>query len=429
MKKFDHPFLLSRLDGRNGFKLDGVMGDQAGYSVAGVGDVNGDGLNDMVIGAKNGAKAYVVFGSRDTQQAAFSFSTLNGSNGFCLTGASGDWTGVSVSSAGDVNGDGIEDIIIGAPIASANGQAMAGVSYVIFGSRTGFPPTISLLSLNGNNGFRLDGVAGYSYSGFSVSKAGDFNGDGIDDVIVGAYEGSPNGQPSAGFSYILFGNRRGFPSVFSLSSLDGTNGFRLDGVTANGWSGYSVASIGDINGDRISDVIIGAVRATSNGKSYVVFGSRDKFPATFSLSMLNGTNGFRVDAISGVGTVGDSVASAGDFNGDGLNDVIVGYCLVFGSHEVFPAALDIAILNTTNGFCFKMSSSCGYGGWVRSAGDINNDGMGDIIFGECNANANGQANSGSSYVLLGSRQPVSSNMHIITHKFLLKRLHKHTTVM
>src|ERR687885_233372 len=149
----------------------------------------------------------------------FNLSTLNGSNGFAINGiAAVDDSGWSVSSAGDVNGDGFDDLIIGAPGASRNGIILAGQSYVVFGSNSGFGAGLNLSALNGSNGFAINGIAANDYSGRSVSSAGDVNGDGIDDLIIGANRPSPNGIRFAGQSYVVFGSNSGFGASLNLSA-------------------------------------------------------------------------------------------------------------------------------------------------------------------------------------------------------------------
>ena len=138
--------------------------------------------------------------------STINLSDLNGTNGFTINGIdASDYSGRSVSSAGDVNGDGIDDLIIGAAYADPYGNSEAGESYVVYGSDTRSAAALDLSDLNGTNGFQINGTDEYDYSGYSVSSAGDVNGDGIDDLIIGAYGASPDGKSGAGESYVVYG--------------------------------------------------------------------------------------------------------------------------------------------------------------------------------------------------------------------------------
>ena len=332
---FSSPLTLSSLDGTNGFKLDGeATGDRSGRSVSAAGDINGDGIDDLIIGAAgadaNGnesGRSYVVFGTTTGFGSPLPLSSLNGTNGFMLDGVVGDGSGYSVSAAGDINGDGVDDLIVGAPLADPNGNGNSGRSYVVFGKTTGFDSPLTLSSVDGTNGFMLEGVAAYDLIGRMVSGAGDINGDGIDDLIVGARGADPNGSDS-GRSYVVFGTTNGFSSPLALSSLDGTNGFMLDGEEEYDRSGTSVSAAGDINGDGIDDLIIGAPTVNTNGsqsgRSYVVFGKTTGFGSPLPLSSLDGRNGFMLDGEATGDQSGSSVSAAGDINGDGFDDLIIG---------------------------------------------------------------------------------------------------------
>ena len=420
---FDPILNLADLDGSSGFRIDGVAGDYSGLSVSGAGDINGDGFDDLIIGApyadNNGGysgSSYVVFGGSGFD-ATLNLSTLDGSNGFRLDGAEGDFFGRSVSGARDINGDGIDDLIIGAPNADNNG-GRSGSSYVVFGRQGGLGAILNLSTLDGSNGFRLDGEAVDDTSGGSVSGAGDINGDGIDDLIIGADDADPNGT-SSGSSYVVFGGS-GFGATLNLSTLDGSSGFRIDGVAAGDDSGISVSGAGDINGDGIDDLIIGAYGADPNGSgsgsSYVVFGRQGGFGATLNLSTLDGSNGFRLDGEAANDDSGGSVSGAGDINGDGFDDLIIGAddadpngtssgssYVVFGRQGGFGAILNLATLDGSTGFRLDGEATEDNSGVsVSGAGDINGDSIDDLIIGAYGADNNGNR-SGSNYVVFGRR--------------------------
>ena len=417
---------LSSLDGSSGFRIDGAFeNDSVGRSVSAAGDINGDGIDDLIIGANkaspngvNSGSSYVIFGNATPFQATIGLINLDGNNGFRLDGAqAGDSTGFSVSGAGDINGDGIDDLIVGVGAFVAFPQA--GKSYVVFGKTSAFAAAINLASLNGSDGFRLNSVVPGDRVGRSVSAAGDVNGDGIDDLIVGAPGAGPNGNAYSGSSYVVFGKATAFAASIDLANLDGSDGFRLDGAMENDYSGFSVSAAGDINGDGIDDLIVGAHPSSPNGlrsgSSYVVFGKTSNFAATINLASLNGSNGFRLDGALAGDYSGLSVSAAGDINGDGIDDLVVGApgadpngantgsgFVVFGKSSAFDANISLATLDGSAGIRLDGAlAGDATGTSVKAAGDINGDGIDDLVMGAPFADPNGIINAGSSYVLFG----------------------------
>lgn len=357
--------------------------------------------------------------------SVFDLNSLDGSNGFRIDGVNiGDRSGKSVSNAGDVNGDGFDDIIIGATAAD-NGPDVANLSsgsgYVLFGSADGYSPSVSLSALDGTNGFRLDGSKKDDDAGFSVSSAGDVNGDGYDDIIISAPKADHNGKANNGSSYVVFGGKDGFLANKDLSTLDGSDGFRLDGVNIGDETGMQVSSAGDINDDGYDDIIIGAPVVDNNlknnsGSSYVVFGKADGFAAGMNLSTLDGENGFRLDGGGAIDLSGVSVANAGDVNGDGYGDIIIGAYgadngnrdsgssyVVFGDKDGFDPTLDLENLGLKG---FRIDGAAGAAGHdqsgksVSGAGDVNGDGFDDIIIGATHADGSVDT-SGNAYIIYG----------------------------
>ena len=196
-----------------------------------------------------------------------------------------------------------------------------GEAYVIFGQASGWPASFNLATLNGTNGFAIPGIVANGYLGYSVSTAGDINGDGKADLVLGAYDVSSD----TGEAYVIFGQASGWPASFNLATLNGANGFAIPGIAANGYLGISVSTAGDINGDGKADLVLGAYGVSSDtGEAYVIFGQASGWPASFNLATLNGANGFAIPGIAANGYLGDSVSTAGDINGDGKADLVLG---------------------------------------------------------------------------------------------------------
>ena len=330
---------LATVIGTNGFRIaGGAAGDHMGNACA-AGDVNHDGFSDLVIGAENAqpngqfsGAAYVVFG-KAAFPASVAVTALDGTNGFKFSGAMNDLAGTAVSAV-DLNGDGFSDVVISAPVANANGT-----TYVIFGKASAFSANLTAATL-GTGGFAIVGVASGDHAGISLRNAGDVDGNGVNDLIIGAFEAA-GAQTFSGAAYVLFGKHGTFSNI-NLSTLNGTNGFKLSGVAMDDEAGLSVSG-GDVNGDGLSDLVIGAPDAGSSGGTvdpgavYVVFGKSAGIGANVNLGSLDGTNGFTIIHNVTRDFAGNAV-SAGDVNGDGFADVIVGVPGIHGAGTVVGAA-------------------------------------------------------------------------------------------
>ncbi|RFB01423.1 beta strand repeat-containing protein [Parvularcula marina] len=307
---------LSSLNGANGFAVNGANAnfDLSGNAVSNAGDVNADGIDDIVISGIAG-RYYVVFGSDQPFSSTIDVSGLNGTNGFTFTGGTSFRNGVSASNAGDINGDGIDDIVVGTGrVNSGTGEA-----YVIFGQAGAFSSTIDASSLNGTNGFIFRGLAQFENLGESVSYAGDINGDGYDDLLIGAY--GAGSSFSDGQTYVLFGKAGGFSALYTRADLDGTNGFIIQGGGGAGRIGDAISAAGDVNGDGIDDLLIGARSGTPNGilsgQSYVLFGR-----ATFDAVVDTATVTVTVTGVNDAPTANVDVAMADEDNPTAPIDVL-----------------------------------------------------------------------------------------------------------
>lgn len=213
----------STLDGTIGFTITtGETGNLFSTSVEGLGDINGDGFDDIIInaasadtpaGTSSGA-AYVVFGKSTGFAASINVDNLNGTDGFRLQGPEADSLVNAVAGAGDINGDGFDDIIVGSAL---DGSTNNGSAFVVFGSDSGFAADISLGALASDQGFEIAGAADSDGLGLTVNSAGDINGDGFDDLMVGSSDYSSAG---AGNAFVVYG-RDFFNDVAATGTSDG----------------------------------------------------------------------------------------------------------------------------------------------------------------------------------------------------------------
>lgn len=343
------------------------------------------------------------------------------SQGIKIVGAtSGDQSGFSVETAGDFNGDGYDDVIVGAIWADPSSRSEAGISYIIYGSSS--PVNIDLASLTTSQGISIFGASSGGWNGWSVAPAGDFNNDGYDDVIVGARHASPSSSRSgAGISYVIYGSRS--PTNIDLASLTSSQGIAIFGTTKDGQSGISVASAGDINKDGFGDFMIGAYRTSPlsrsiAGTAYVIYGAQNL--VNINLSSLTTSQGIAIYGASANDGTGNDVASAGDVNGDGYNDIIVSSHLsdpsgktnagktfiIYGGKNLVN--IDLASITTSQGIAIIGESATDFNGFsVSSAGDFNGDGYYDIISGALQADPSSINGAGTSYVIFGGQNLVN----------------------
>ncbi|GEM_PF-4086925 len=388
---FGNPvFNVGALDGQNGFFIPGVEpSGELGFSVTAIGDLNADGIDDLAVSAPAAGslpadgRIYVIFGAAGLGASGqIDLTALNGVNGFVITGPAEfpGLAGWSISSAGDINNDTIDDLVIGAPAANA--------AFVVFGSAgVGGSGTIDLDTLNGATGFRIWGQPSNDMLGFTVASAGDVNDDGINDILFG----SPSSNGDQGIAYVIFGaNGIGATGAFDINSIDGSNGLIIQ--SGNGTAdqfAWRVAHIGDVNFDGVDDIAIGSLESSSNssGSAYIFFGAAGIGSGTEGYiygNTLDGTSGFKTKGLNDNNLLATSI-SGGDVNGDGIDDLILG-SLTQSTYVVFGATgigaggqFNLATLDGTNGYVAVLP--IGLAVYVAEVGDLNDDGFSDVAVG------------------------------------------------
>jgi signal transduction histidine kinase len=340
---------------------------ELGHQVAGAGDVNGDGYDDLLVGASY----YSPPGQPERTGAAFVF--LGGPNGpgpipdWQVEGsATGDNTGFSVGAAGDINGDGFDDVLVGSWNAESNRlvkDQRKGSAALYFGGPTGLSKTPA---------WQPEGEKLASHYGYSLHGIGDINGDGFDDIAIGAW-GFETERFDSGRVYVYLGGLRGPSSVPA---------WVLTGVLPAQRIGASVYPAGDVNSDGFADLLVGvpgsSVPETYEGMALLFLGSPEGLSTEASWNFEPNREHWGL---------GHSVATTGDLNGDGFSDIVIssmvgdanhpseGLALVFFGSKMGPGRSPDWVFG-------GQEPKGGYGATVRPAGDVNRDGYDDLIVGQ-----------------------------------------------
>jgi hypothetical protein len=340
----------------------GAISDYLGFVVSSIGDIDGDGKDDVLSGAYNASP-----GGLANAGSAYLYSSGTGNlikqyNGL----AAGDNFGISVASISDIDGDGKDDVLVGAKGADPGSLSNAGSAYIYS-------------SVTGNLIRQYNSISAGDNFGYQISSIGDIDGDNLDDVLIGAYPADPGGLAYAG-------------SVYIYSSGTGNLIRQYNGAAASDYFGYSIASISDMDGDGKDDVLVGAIAADPGGLSGA--GSAYIYSSGTG-NLIRQYNGEAADD-----WFGNSISSISDIDGDGLDDVLVG--AYFANPSGISWAGSAYIYSSGTGNIIKKynggAANDNFGYSIASISDIDGDGKDDVLIGATGVQSNGHGMSGAVYL-------------------------------
>ncbi len=331
-----------------------------GASVSAAGDVNGDGYSDVIVGAPN-----YDFGAYDEGAAFIYYGSPSGlasvASVFLESPRGGAEFGTSVATAGDINHDGYADVIVGAPFYT-NGQGFEGAAYVYYGSASG--PSLS-------PNWSAESNQSDARFGTTVASAGDVNGDGYFDIVISA-ERYSNGENQEGAAFVYYGSPTGLPATPNWTGETNQTGAMVSGA----------ATAGDVNGDGYSDLLIGSQHfskfgASDEGAVFLYYGSA---------AGLSNTPDWTAESNQANAHFGASLSSAGDVNHDGFSDVIIGASQFTDSETNEGAAFiyfgsSTGLSSAPNWRVESNQANAKFGASVSTVRDINGDGYDDVIVG------------------------------------------------